>query len=95
MQERNYNPRPSGNGFVQNGVYHRREIVNSLNTGAIEPGRSHGGNVQEGPRKVRAVANTPREMQGRSNENSDVLSNSEPEISNFVNNIDTINNQGN
>ena len=90
IRERNYNPRSSGHGFVQNGVYHCREIVNSPNTGAIEPGRSQGGNVQEG-----AVSNAPRAMQGRRNENSDVLSNSQPEISNFVNNIDTITNQGN
>ena len=78
MRERNYNPRPSGNGFVQNGVYHRREIVNPSNTGAYERGRSQGGNVQEGKQKVRMVADAPREMQGRSNENLDALNNSKP-----------------
>ena len=95
MRDRSYNPRPRGNGFVQNGVYHRREIVNPSNTGANEPGRSQGGNVQEGARKVRAVASVPCVIQGRTNENSSVLSNSESEISNFANNFETINNQGN
>ena len=95
MRDRSCNPRPSGNGFVQNGVYHRREIVNPSNTGAYESGRSQGGNVQEGTRKVRAVANAPREMQGRSNENSSILNNIEPEIFNYVDNVDTINHQGN
>ena len=48
MKEKSYNPRPSGNGFVQNGVFHHCEFVNTPNTGAIEPGRSQGGNAQEG-----------------------------------------------
>ena len=95
MRDRNYNPRQSGNGFVQNGVYHRRENVNPPSTGAYESARSQGGNVQEGTRKVRAVANAPSVMQGRSNEDSQVLNDSEPEISNFANNVETINNQGN
>ena len=87
--------RPSGNGFVQNGVYQRRESVNPPSTGAYKSGRSQGGNVQEGTRKVRTVAIVPKEMQGRSNENSSILSNSESEISNLANNVETINNQGN
>ena len=45
MRDINYNPRQSGNGFVQNGVYHRRENVNPPSTGAYESARSHGGNV--------------------------------------------------
>ena len=74
MRDRSYNPRPRGNGFVQNGVYHRREIVNHSNPGAYESGRSPGGNVQEGKRKVRVVANAPSVIQGRCNENSNALS---------------------
>ena len=48
MRDRSYNTRPSGNGYVQNGVYHRRENANPPNTGAYESGRSQGGNVQVG-----------------------------------------------
>ena len=55
VQDRNYNPRPNGNGYVQNGVYHRRENVNPPNTVAYESGRSQGSNVQEGMRKVRRL----------------------------------------
>ena len=95
MQNRNYNPRQNGNGYVQNGVYHRRENVSPPNTGAYESGRSQGGNVQEGIRKVRAVANVPREMQGRRKENLNALNNCETEISNLTNNVETNNNQGN
>ena len=95
MQNRNYNPRQNGNGYVQNGVYHRRENVSPPNTGAYESGRSQGGNVQEGIRKVRAFANAPSVIQGRSNEYLNVLDNCEPEISNFVNNTETCKNQGN
>ena len=95
-RERNYNPRPIGNGYVQNGVYHRRENTSPPNTGAYESGRSQGGNVlQEGMRKVRVVANAPSVIQGRSNENSNVLDNCEPEISNLPSNVETTNNQGN
>ena len=95
MQDRNYNPRPSGNGSVQNGGYRRREIVNPSNPGAYESGRSPGGNVQEGKRKVRVVAKAPSVIQGRSNENLNALNNCEPEISNVTNNVETTSNHGN
>ena len=94
-RENNYSNRPSGNGFVKNGVYHRRENVSPPNTGAYESGRSQGANVQEGMRKVRVVANAPSIMQGRSNENLDTLDNYVREVSNFPNNVETTNNQGN
>ena len=95
MRDRSYNPRPRGNGFVQNGVYHRRDNVGPPNTATYESGRSLGGSGQEGMRKVRVVANVPSEIQGRSNENSNVSDNCETEISNFTNNVNTTNNQGN
>ena len=95
MRDRSYNPRPSGNVFVQNGVYHRHEIVNPSNIGANELGRYQSGNVKEATRKVRAVAYESCAIQGRSIENSSVLSNSESDISNFATNVETINNQGN
>ena len=95
VQDRDYNNRPSGNGYVQNGVYHRRENVSPPNTGAYESGRSQGANVQEGMRKVRVVANALSAAQGRSDENLDTLDNCEPEISNFPNNVETSNNHGN
>ena len=95
IQNRIYNPRQNGNGYVHNGVYHRRENVSPPNTDAYESERSQGENVQEGMRKVRVVANAPSETQGRSNENSNVSDNCETEISNFTNNVNTTNNQGN
>ena len=95
IRERNYNPRPIGNGYVQNGVYHHRENASPPNTGTFESGRSQGGNVQAGVRKVWVVANASSDAQGRSNENLDALNNCEPEISNLVNNAETSNNQGN
>ena len=69
IRDRSYNPRPSGNGFVQNGVYYPREFVNAPSTGAIELARSQGANAQEGTRMVRAVANAPSTRQVRSNDN--------------------------
>ena len=89
-RDRSHNTRPSGNGYVQNGVYHRREIVNPPSTIAYESGRYQGGNVQEGTRKVRAVAIVPSVIQRRSNENSSMLNDSEPEISNFANNAEKL-----
>ena len=94
-RENNYSNRPSGNGFVKNGVYHRRENFSPSNTDAYESGRSQGVSGQEGMRKVRVVANAPSEIQGRSDENLNALNNCEPEISNFTNNVNTTNNQGN
>ena len=94
-RENNYDPRQNGNGFVKNGVYHRRENVGPPNTAAYESGRSQGVSGQEGMRKVRVVANAPSVMQGSSNENSNRSGNCEPEISNLTNNVDITNNQGN
>ena len=94
-RENNYSIRPSGNGFVKNGVYHRRENSSPPNTAAYESGRSQGVSGQEGMRKVRVVANAPSEMQGRSNENLNASNNCEREISNLTNNVETTNNQGN
>ena len=95
MRDRSHNTRPSGNGYVQNGVYHRREIVNPPNTVDNGSARSQGSSVQEGMRKVWADANAPSVIQERSNEDSHVLNDSEPEISNFANNVKASNNQGN
>ena len=41
------------------------------------------------------VANAPRTTQGRSDENSNMLSDSKPGISNIVNNVDVLDNQVN
>ena len=35
MRDRSYNNRPSGNGYVQNGVYHRRENVSPPEYGRL------------------------------------------------------------
>ena len=63
-------------------MHHHRENVNTQNTGATESTRSrvgetrvrrgNPGNAQDEIEKVRAVANAPRIMQGRSNENLNV-----------------------
>ena len=100
-----YDQRPHNRGFVQNCVYHRRKNVNTPNTGVVKPRRSQGGetgaqrgnsgNAPDGIRKVRAVANAPSTMQGCSNENLNTICDSEPGSSNFVNNVDALNNQGN
>ena len=46
-------------------------------------------------RHISLVANMPRTTQGRSDENPNILSDGEPEISNIVNNVDVLDNQGN
>ena len=105
MKERNYNSRPNGYGYVQNGVYHRNNNVNTTYRGVDEfrqprngdsgAQRGNSGNANEGMRKMRMVTNVPRTAQGRSNENPNILSDGEPEISNMVNNVDVLDNQGN
>ena len=48
VRENNHNNRPSGNGYVQNGVYHRRENVSPPNTGTYGSGRSCTGTYKRG-----------------------------------------------
>ena len=94
MKERNCNSRPNGNGYVQNGVYHRNNNVNTTYRGVDESRqprngdsgvqRGNSGNGNEGMRKVRMVTNVPRTTQGRSDENPNISSVGEPEISNVV-----------
>ena len=93
--DRNFNPRQNGNGYVQNGVYHRRENVGPPNTAAYESGRSQGVSGQEGMRKVRVVASAPSVIQGRSNENLNTVKNCEPENSISPIIIETCQSQGN
>ena len=105
IKERIYNSRPSGNGYVQNGVYHRNNNVNTPYRGVDESRQPRNGdsgaqrgnseNANDGIRKVRMLANAPRITQGRSDENPNILSDSEPGISNIVNNVDVLDNQGN
>ena len=102
VTNRNYNPRQSGNGFVQN---HRCENLNTPNTGAIESRRPLGsetgaqrgnsGNAPDAIRQVRTTVKAPSTMHRRNNENLNILCDSEPGISNLANNVDTLNNQGN
>ena len=102
---RTYDQRPHDRGFVQNGVYHRRENVNTQNTGATESTRSrigetgvrrgNPGNAQDAIGKVRMVANAPRTMQGRSTENLSMICDSGTGNSNLINDVDVLNNKGN
>ena len=90
---------------MQSGVYHRNNNVNTPCRGVDEsrqpqngdsgaqPGNS--GNANDAIRKVRMVANAPRRTQGHSDENPNILSDSEPGIFNIVNNLDVLDNQGN
>ena len=105
VKERSYNSRASGNGYVQNGVYHRNDNVNTPYRGVNEHGqprngdngaqRGNSGNTNEGIRKVRVVTNAPRTMQRCSNENLNLINDSEPCMSNIVNDVEVSDNQGN